>query len=420
MPPTISTFGIQRLVSNLAPHELEQWEDDDGLGIPPNMTDASDDAEGVGELSASDDYGNSPLGRPMTAMEKYRSALEKRAAHEMTRPQISDHKPKGWQRALAAAANFGAGYVNAGRRTQVDPNAMRALNDGLLRPGYRGAMEKWEDQAPGVNAEVQQSGAEMQMETAQQRAANEARRVAAYEEAQHKTGALADRRLQQIDESADEFHASPTGHKLWNRKGEIRDLEPPKSPGPVKETPAEARARRAEEMKGRPDLTDEQKVFYEFNGKLPAPAKPKAGKGGGGKEKGTPGQLDKLENDTDKEYQQAEKDALKKLENAGITNYKKEDPWNPHGNSDNEKKIETVKEWLRNRKNQIARKYDTRGKALGGQVRQGGGDAYPKAGGGAKAAQNAGSVVVTLPNGKTATFADQASADAFKRKAGIQ
>lgn len=421
--PSINTYGIQRLVSNLSPEEQLQWEDEDGLGVPPaNMRDAADDAEGVADASLTDDYGNMPLGRPMTAAEKYRAALEKRSAQEMTRPQASDYKPKGWQRALAAVANFGAGYVNAGGRVKVDPGAMQSINQSLLRPGYRGAMEKWQNQGHQADVELDSAGRQLQMESAQAKAENEARRAAAYENAQRKSAELSEGRLKKLDQR--QWKMSPNGRFIYDPEtGEKKEMEPPKSPGKVIEAPADAVARRDREVANDPTLTAEQKSVYKYTGKIPVIKPPaKGGKGGAGKARmGTMRQFDAVDTDADKEYAKAEAEALKKLKNANISGFDDDQPW-AYRDEDGKKKVQEVDNWLTNRKNQIADKYARRVKGYGGSAeavkykpvdREAGNSQSP-----AKPA--GGPVVVSLPNGKTATFADQASADAFKRKAGIQ
>ena len=372
--PSVNTYGMQRLISNLDPQELLQWEDEDGLGVPPaNMRDAADDAEGVGDASMADDYGNMPSSGPVSAMDRYRAALEKRSVHEMTRPQISDHKPKGWQRALAAAANFGAGYVNAGRRTQVDPNAMRSINQSLLRPGYRGAMEKWQDQGHQADVELDSAGRELQMDSAQAKAQNEARRAAAYENAQRKSAELSEGRLKKLDQR--QWKMSPNGRFIYDPEtGEKKEMEPPKSPGAVKESPQEKTARlakEAEEVMGYKPGTDEFRAYIGDKGALEriksANRPAKGGKGAGKARIGTPNQFDGVELTADKEYAKAEQEARKKLENLGISGFDEKDPWK-YSTTEEGQKVKTVEDWLTNRKNQIAQKYADRVKRYGGSA----------------------------------------------------
>jgi len=59
------------------------------------------------------------------------------------KPAASDYKPNAWQRLAAAGANFAAGYVNAGGRTRVDPNAMKSINNSLLRPKYQKTIKSY-------------------------------------------------------------------------------------------------------------------------------------------------------------------------------------------------------------------------------------------------------------------------------------
>lgn len=340
--PAINDYGIQRLITNLSPEEQIAWENDGDYGyIPPEQRDAAN----------SDDNGDTTPSTPAQATERFREIMRRKAAYEASKPAASDYKPNAWQRLAAAGANFAAGYVNAGGRTRVDPNAMRSINDSLLRPGYRKAVESWEDQGRGMDAEMQGAAADVKMEAAQRDDDIANRRAVAYESAQQKTGALADARREKLGE--DPWRISPSGKTIYNSKGETKQIEPP-SPGKVQETQAEARQRRAEEVKGASSLTPEQKDSYILTGKIPAPAKPKAaGKGGSSNPRvGTPGQFRGVE----KEKQVA----LSKAEAV----YRKvaSDP-----NESPEKKAEALS-FLEAEKQRIMDAYDAGVETLGGSV----------------------------------------------------
>lgn len=372
--PSINTYGIQRLVSNLSPEEQIQWEDEDGLGVPPaNMRDAADDAEGVADASLTDDYGNGPNAGPQSAMDRYRDAVARKVGYESSKPQRDNYRPKGWQRALAAVANFGAGYVNAGGRVKVDPHAMDSLNDALMRPGYRRAMENWQDQGAGVNAGLQQAGSEMQMESAAAKAANEARRITAYENAQKKSAELAEGRLNKLNEPPDPYMNTPVG--AFDRRTGTYITPPPKSPGRPYETPDQAMERKlkhSREVLHHKEGSDEQLAYLgdvAAMERIKSANRPaKGGKGGAGKPRmGTMRQFDAVDTDADKEYAKAEAEALKKLKGANISGFDDDQPW-AYRDEDGKKKVQEVDNWLTNRKNQIADKYAKRVKGYGGSA----------------------------------------------------
>jgi len=340
--PAINNYGIQRLITNLSPEEQIAWENDGDYGyIPAEQRDAAD----------TDDNGDPTPSTPAQATERFREIMRRKAAYEASKPAASDYKPNTWQRLAAAGANFAAGYVNAGGRTRVDPNAMKSINDSLLRPGYRNTVESWEDQGRGLDAEMQGAAADVKMEAAQRDDDIATRRAAAYESAQQKSGALSDARREKLSE--DPWRVSPSGKTMYNSKGETKQIEPP-SPGKVQETPAEAKQRRAEEVKGASSLTPEQKDSYILTGKIPAAAKPKAaGKGAASKPRiGTPGQFRGVE----KEKQIA----LSRAESA----YRKvaSDP-----NETPEKKAEALA-YLEAEKQRIMDAYDAGVETLGGSV----------------------------------------------------
>lgn len=371
--------------------DFELWEDGDDIPVPKVSLDANDgEDDGFGPASQTDDYGNVPNANP-TSFDRYRGAIEKKAAWDQTRPNISDHKPKLWQRLLAGAAGGAAGYVNAGGRVKVDPKAMQSINDSLMRPGYQRDMEAWSDQAGKIGAEVDSLGREVQMDTQQQRARLDAERATAYGKSQDANVKYREKQMAELDK--DKWIIDPQGHfEINSRTRERRVLNVPKAPPTPKETESEKADRMlkySREVLKHKEGSDDQLAYLgdpAAKERIRAANRPARGSGSGKPRVGTPGQMDKLEDQTSKEYEKAEKEAIKALAAADLADFEAENPWESHGNPDNAKKIERIKETLRVRKNQIARKYDVRGKNLGGQVRDGGGDAYsrpktpPKAG----------------------------------------
>jgi hypothetical protein len=346
--PAISDYGIQRLITNLSPEEQIAWENEGDYGyIPPEQRDAAN----------SDDNGDPTPSTPAQATERFREIMRRKAAYEASRPASSDYKPNTWQRLAAAGANFAAGYVNAGGRTRVDPGAMKSINNSLLRPGYQKAVESWEDQGRGLDAEMQGAAADVKMEAAQRDDDIATRRATAYESAQQKAGSLSDARREQLKKPPSKFISSALG--VFDTENQKYVDPPPKSPGKVQETPAEAKQRRAEEVKGASSLTPEQKDSYVLTGKIPAPAKPKAtGKGAASKARvGTPGQFRGVE----KEKQVA----LSKAEAA----YRKvaSDP-----NESPERKAELLA-YLEAEKQRIMESYDAGVETFGGSVAPRGG-----------------------------------------------
>lgn len=247
--------------------DFELWEDGDDIPVPKVSLDVNDgEDDGFGPASQTDDYGNVPNANP-TSFDRYRGAIEKKAAWDQTRPNISDHKPKLWQRLLAGAAGGAAGYVNAGGRVRVDPKAMESINGSLMRPGYQRDMEAWGDQAGKIGAEVDSLGREVQMDTQQQRARLDAERATAYNANQNAQASRARRAEAKMDEK-DGWKASSTGHTIWRELPdgtiETKEIEP-KSPGkPGPELPAEKTARllkESREVLGHKDGSDEQLAY---------------------------------------------------------------------------------------------------------------------------------------------------------------
>lgn len=377
----LSSGYIQRIASprmdtNLSEEELMAWEDADSTLLPP-----------INERDAADPESVAIEQRKRNPYDQVAEAYRRKAAYESSRPKVGDHKPNKWQRLAAAAANFGAGYVNAGGRTRVDQGAMNSLNDSLLRPGYTRAMQEWKDRGAGVDAQVEGARAQAQIESAQQRMETEQKRADAYAKSQE---AIAAERRARMNRPQPRYINSAKG-MFDNEAGKYVDGPP--GPGKVTETPAEKTARlgkEAEEVMGYKPGTDEYRAYIGDKSALERikaknrPAKQGKGGGGGSKPKrGTPGQFDKVDADATKEYANAEKEALSRLEDAGITGWDRKNPWSYTVEAE-APKVRAVEQWLTNRKNEIAKKYANRVKQYGGEaeaVVYGGGskaDANPK------------------------------------------
>lgn len=296
--------------TSLDEEELAAWEDQDQYPVPRVSRDVNEDEAPDGP-DLGDDYGNMPSGQK-SAADRYRELVGKKATWDQTRPSLSDHQPKAWQRALAGAANFGAGYVNAGGRVKVDPRAMESINSSLLRPGYNRDMSKWSEEGAKIGSEVDAAGRDMQVESAQAKARLDAQRADAYGKTQASSESLNRRREAKLDE--DPWMASSTGHTLYKKgTGETKTIEPPKDPGPVKETPKEAATRRAAEVSESTVLTPEQKESYRLTGKIPAPPRPIRGGGAGKPRMGTPGQSRQVEKDKATALAVAERAHIKRI-----------------------------------------------------------------------------------------------------------
>lgn len=367
-----SSYDVQRLTApsmdtNLSPDELAAWEDADSMILPPLEDRDAADPESVA-LDMAKERQN-PYARVA-------EAYKRKAEYEASRPKLGDHKPNKWQRLAAAAANFGANYVNMGGRTRVDSGALNTLNNELMRHGYTRAMQDWQDKGAGINAEIEGTRAQAQIDMAAQRAEIERKRAEAYARSQE---AIAAERKARMNK--------PTSKYINTAKGAFdteagKYVEAPKDPGPVKETPDVAKERRTREVANMKSLTDEQKESYILTGKIPAKPRPAGGKGGGGgkqERRGTPGQFDKVQVDADREYAKAEEEALKKLKDANITGWDESRPW-AWSVKEDEPKVRAVESWLTDRKNKIAEKYARRVKQYGGEaeaVRYGGGSKKP-------------------------------------------
>jgi hypothetical protein len=299
--------------------DFELWEDGDDIPVPKVSMDVNDgEDDGFGPASQTDDYGNMPNANP-TSYDRYRGAIEKKAAWEQTRPNISDHRPKLWQRMLAGAASGAAGYVNAGGRVKVDPKAIESINGSLMRPGYQRDMEKWSDQAGKINAEVDSLGREMQVDNQQTRARLDAERAGAYNANQNAQASRARRQEAKLDEK-DGWKASSTGHTIWRELPdgtiETKEIEAPKAPPTPKETPEQASARRGKEVEGNTTLTPEQKETYRLTGRVPARPRPAAAGRGRAEPRrvGTPGEFNGVRKDKVSALQKLEADLSKQLE----------------------------------------------------------------------------------------------------------
>lgn len=401
--------------------DFELWEDGDDIPVPKVSLDANDgEDDGFGPASQTDDYGNVPNANP-TSFDRYRGAIEKKAAWDQTRPNISDHKPKLWQRLLAGAAGGAAGYVNAGGRVKVDPKAMQSINDSLMRPGYQRDMEAWSDQAGKIGAEVDSLGREVQMDTQQQRARLDAERATAYNANQNAQASRARRAEEALNE--DNWTMSPTGHKMYKkRSGEVKDIEAPKAPPPPKETPEQAAARRGKEVEGNTTLTPEQKETYRLTGRVPARPRPAGGGRGRAESRrvGTPGEFNGVRKDKVSSLQKLEVDLSKQLEELNST-YPGEgdDPETKNRRVEWQRKHDKIAADHEAKKKMVMAEYDAGVTGLGGSVvpRQGQPPAQPPAG---APAGGGGEVRVMLPNGKEAILPNEQAAKAYKLKYGLK
>lgn len=258
---------LQRSIGRAGQPQFGEF-DEDIYSIPA--------AEEEAEFQAQQDA--RPDGTAPSSLSRMKAAGDRQAQHEAARPRVSDFKPKGWQRALAAGANFGAGYVNAGGRVKVDSGAMQNINNSLLRPGLQRAQEKWQDDGAGVDAEMRGATRDYQIESAQTRQQQDAARAKAYGDAQGASASLNRRREAKLNEPPPPFINSPLG-PISSSTGELINKPTPK---PVPETPTEAQGRRAKEIESGQfkSLTPEQQDAYVLTGRIPrAPAPPRQGTG---------------------------------------------------------------------------------------------------------------------------------------------
>jgi len=298
--------------TNLSEEELMAWEDADSTLLPP-----------INERDAADPESVAIEERKRNPYDQVAEAYRRKAAYESSRPKVGDHKPNKWQRLAAAAANFGAGYVNAGGRTRVDQGAMNSLNDSLLRPGYTRAMQEWKDRGAGVDAQVEGARAQAQIESAQQRMETEQKRADAYAKSQE---AIAAERRARMNRPQPRYINSAKG-MFDNEAGKYVDGPP--GPGKVTETPAEKTARlgkEAEEVMGYKPGTDEYRAYIGDKSaleRIKAKNRPaKQGKGGGGAGKprlGTPGQFRQVEKEKQAALAKAEAAYRKAANDSSLT-----------------------------------------------------------------------------------------------------
>lgn len=350
--------------------DFELWEDGDDIPVPKVSLDVNDgEDDGFGPASQTDDYGNVPNANP-TSFDRYRGAIEKKAAWDQTRPNISDHKPKLWQRLLAGAAGGAAGYVNAGGRVRVDPKSMGSINEALLRPGYRRDMESWSDQAGKIDAEVSATGREAQLDSQREKAKLDAERAAAYGKSQEANVRYRERQMDELGK--DIWTTDPQGHfQINKRTGEKRVLNEPKAPPSPKETEAEAVARREMEVENDTVLTPFQKRQYALTGKLPTPPQPRAGGRGRAVPRriGTPGEFNTVRKDKVGALQKLESDLSKRLEELNST-YPGDgdDPATKNARVEWQKKHDKLAAEHEQKKKIVMAEYDAGVTGLGGSV----------------------------------------------------
>lgn len=322
---------------------LADWENDDEFQIGSPVPHDAIDPE-------------PPASARYPAMDALKAAIDAETKHRGARPQPANYRPNIWQRLAAGAANFGAGYVNAGRRTRVDPDALQGLNETLLRPGYSRAVEEWQrDHAP-MEAGVEGATRAAQIEAQEARLSTDAARARAYESAQQAAEQLRRKQAQKLDAPADPW-MNLGGAALNRNTKEI--IAPPKSPGKVAETLDQTYANRSQisgPLVAKGVITKEQAAVFDLTGRIPP--LPKA-KGGAGKPRvGTPGQSAKVESDTDRAYAKAEAEFAKVQA--------KEESLPPEMRNGPEYKAALAR--LNQKKNQIAQSYATQVKALGGSA----------------------------------------------------
>jgi len=309
--PLARVPGMRQPSSNLSPEELSVWDEGDSYSVPPpNMRDANDDLDTVQGAP-----------RPATAFDRYNESVRRSSDHMKTAPRESEFRPNKWQRLAAAGANFAAGYVNAGGRTRVDPGAMQAVNNSLLRPGYDRAQQKWQEQGRVLQADERAAGMEAQSEAAQTKRQMDMERVEAYRKAQESLAATNEARLKKLNAPPGRFEKTPIG--MFDNETNAYVTPPPKDPGKVAEAPAAAISRRAEEVKTMTHLTPEQKETYVLTGKVPAAPRPRATGGRSREDRprvGTPGQFRGVEKEKQVALSKAEAAYRKAIATEGVDN----------------------------------------------------------------------------------------------------
>lgn len=85
----------------------------------------------------------------------YQDAMTRLEGAYGERPQLS--QPKWWQRALGAAAGFGAGWSNAASRTR-HPIDVAAMREDVLHPGYNQSLEQWQSRVTPLQAQAEIEG----------------------------------------------------------------------------------------------------------------------------------------------------------------------------------------------------------------------------------------------------------------------
>ena len=154
--------------ANLADQDLAAMDAERPQGIIPPAAPDTPLPDAAPDYSPLPDFLGPPVPSkpsPQGISPAYSSDLD--AYKAMIAKQPVETQPKWWQRALGAAAGFGAGYSNAASRTK-HPIDVDEMEQNILHPGYQSKLAEWQSRvAPlkeAADIEAQRQGAAMKAE----------------------------------------------------------------------------------------------------------------------------------------------------------------------------------------------------------------------------------------------------------------
>lgn len=286
-----------------------------------------------------------------------RDALQRRSDHQAAKPNPQDPKFQRplWQRLMLMGAAGAAGYVNAGGRTRVQGPSEQLL---ASRPKFDYEFDKWQTEGRGIDFDL--AAAEAETEILRREEQDNLRRRQAESSIRVQDAHAA--HYLEPPRAANPYMNTSRGVFHAGEGRIIPGTEPQQKPvPPTGEALIAQRRLEAKQIGLRPGSQEEQ--FYLANGKMPAPARPRAG---GARPDRRPidmapqATFERIEAEFQKDLSEAEKDYSRSLVDSTI---------NP----------DAAKAELERRKAQAQSAYDAKIRAAGGSItpRSGGGGAPP-------------------------------------------
>lgn len=238
----------------------------------------------------------------------YNDALQRRSRHLSAKPIARDKQYERplWQKIVMTAANAGAGYVNAGGRSHVEPISDRQLAE---RPKYEKAMDEWTADGRAIDSDINAMQSKYQMG----RQANQDWRANRRDDATQK---MQEAHARAYDAQANRPAPTPRPFGVTGGYIDASGKFVRTDNGGGKETPEQAFARREKEATqlGLKPGTPEY-VFFRANGKMPNPQRPLRGRSER-PHQATASQSIQIENRKSVALRRAEADYRKKLAEA--------------------------------------------------------------------------------------------------------